>query len=425
MGDEYVDNDLSAYSGKPRPEYLRLLEDLRSGRRDGVIAWHTDRLHRNPTELESYIAVCEAAGADTRTVRSGALDLATPQGRMVARLHGAIARGESEKQSDRLRRKFQQMAEEGEPKTNGPRPFGYERDGLTIREDEAAVVRELADRFLAGESLTGLTRWLNETGVPTPTGAPRWWGSTVRQCLGSARISGQRAYHGQIVAAAKWPAIITPETHARIRRVLDDPARKRLRTPSRYLLTGLIVCGRCDRPMISHPKGGRRGYDCRRDSGLGGCGGTSVIAEPVEELVRDQVLTALDGPELETALLAQTEPADDEHRLAAVIEADRLRMAEISELFADGVMDRDQFSHATRRVSERLQANLDQLTAGTDHRDLARHIGRGKDLRAGWEAMALDQQRAVIRAVVASVRIGPVQHGGRFQPGRVSVHWRV
>ncbi|HZE00239.1 MAG TPA: recombinase family protein, partial [Pseudonocardiaceae bacterium] len=33
----YVDNDLSAYSGKVRPEYRRLLEDLRAGTVDAVV----------------------------------------------------------------------------------------------------------------------------------------------------------------------------------------------------------------------------------------------------------------------------------------------------------------------------------------------------------------------------------------------------
>jgi len=40
----YSDNDTSAYSGKPRPEYRRLLEDLNAGRIDVVLAWHTDRV---------------------------------------------------------------------------------------------------------------------------------------------------------------------------------------------------------------------------------------------------------------------------------------------------------------------------------------------------------------------------------------------
>jgi DNA invertase Pin-like site-specific DNA recombinase len=61
-----------------------------------VLAWHTDRLHRSPKELETYIDLCEPRGVVTRTVRAGELDLATASGRMVARQLGAVARYESE-----------------------------------------------------------------------------------------------------------------------------------------------------------------------------------------------------------------------------------------------------------------------------------------------------------------------------------------
>src|SRR3954468_24691066 len=62
VADTYVDNDLSAYSGKPRPEYRRMLEDIKSGRIDAVIVWHLDRLHRHPRELEEFFETCDAAG---------------------------------------------------------------------------------------------------------------------------------------------------------------------------------------------------------------------------------------------------------------------------------------------------------------------------------------------------------------------------
>src|SRR4051794_15877475 len=56
----YGDNDVSASSGKPRPEYVRLLAALRAGRHSALLAWHTDRLHRRPIELEEFINVVEA-----------------------------------------------------------------------------------------------------------------------------------------------------------------------------------------------------------------------------------------------------------------------------------------------------------------------------------------------------------------------------
>src|ERR1700677_3559842 len=69
IGDEYVDNDVSAYSGKPRRNYARMLADLKSGARDAVIVYNLDRLHRRPVELEEFVALCESVGVrDVATV---------------------------------------------------------------------------------------------------------------------------------------------------------------------------------------------------------------------------------------------------------------------------------------------------------------------------------------------------------------------
>src|ERR1700733_413671 len=59
-GDVYVDNDMSAYSGKPRPEYARMLQDAADGEFEAIVAWHTDRLHRSTRELEDFIDTVEA-----------------------------------------------------------------------------------------------------------------------------------------------------------------------------------------------------------------------------------------------------------------------------------------------------------------------------------------------------------------------------
>src|SRR3954454_21458539 len=49
----HTDNDLSAYSGKPRPGYRQLLDEMTAGQLGIVVAWHTDRLHRSPSSWRS------------------------------------------------------------------------------------------------------------------------------------------------------------------------------------------------------------------------------------------------------------------------------------------------------------------------------------------------------------------------------------
>lgn len=141
----FTDNDLSAYSGKPRPAYRTLLEDVRSGGVDGVLVWHPDRLHRPPRELEEFIDAVDVAGIPILTVQAGQYDLSTATGRMTARIAGAVARHESEHKSERIRRKHEELAQRGMVSGGGDRPFGYEDDRKTTCPSEAALLATQPD----------------------------------------------------------------------------------------------------------------------------------------------------------------------------------------------------------------------------------------------------------------------------------------
>ena len=47
----YADNDVSAFSRKPRPEFERLVADIGAKEIDAVVCWATDRLYRRTTDL--------------------------------------------------------------------------------------------------------------------------------------------------------------------------------------------------------------------------------------------------------------------------------------------------------------------------------------------------------------------------------------
>ena len=73
VAERYVDDDVSAYSGKVRPAYRRMLDDLRGGFLDAVVVWDADRLHRQPKELEEFFDVCKDAGGHEAGIRVGRL----------------------------------------------------------------------------------------------------------------------------------------------------------------------------------------------------------------------------------------------------------------------------------------------------------------------------------------------------------------
>ena len=145
---------------------------------------------------------------------------------------------------------------------------------MTIREDEAALIREAADRVLQGATVRSVVTTWKAAKVPTVTGT-NWTPTTVKRLLISPRIAGLRAHHGQAPVAATWPAIITPEQSERLRAVLTNPARRANGTvaPRSYLLAGLLVCGGCGVRMVSRPPRPPAGTSAPRiGAGAGGAG---------------------------------------------------------------------------------------------------------------------------------------------------------
>ena len=416
----FVDDDRSAYSGKPRPAYVSLCDLVRDGAVDVLVAWHPDRLTRQPRELEDLIDLLDSTSTTVRTVQTGQYDLGTPAGRMSARIVGAVARHESEHKSARLRRKHLELADAGAVSGGGDRPFGYEIDRVTVRDDEADIVRQMADRALAGESLRSICRWLDESDVPTTAGN-KWNPHAVRRLLTSARIAGMRSHRGEIVAEAVWPAIVPIETHYRLVAMLNDPARrKNSGGRDRKLLTGLIVCGRCGHAMVSRPRGDKTPTYVCPPGQEGGCG-TRILGEPVDDLVTAAVLHRLDSPALTDAM----QPSTDDERILADLRGLSERRDELAAMWAAGELGQREWKAAGEALDRRETALETELRAAATASSVLDVVSDG-GIAERWPTLPHDRRRAVLAAVVEAVTIGPAVRGrNRFDDNRVNMTWRA
>lgn len=420
--DRYIDNDISAYTGGRRPEYERMLQDIADGRIDAVIVWHQDRLVRQPRELEHFFDVCDKAGVTHLASVTGDIDLSTHDGRLKARILGAVARNQSDAASRRIQRKAQEIAQAGKPSGGGCRPFGFEDDRVTIRESEAAILRDLAGRLLAGESLRGLCNDLNARGVPTTTGGV-WQTQPLRRLLHSGRISGQREHKGEIVAEATWPAIITPSQTRRIRALLDDPTRRATRPNRSYLLTGLLRCGVCGAPLSARPRDdGARRYVCAKGPGLAGRGCVYTLAEPIEELVIEAVMLRYDSPELADKLQGRATESND--ALADAIDELTSRLDELANAYARQEIAMREWMVARGPLQRELDDARRRQSRHNGNGVLGEFIGRPGMLRKRWGAQSFDRQNAILKAALSDVLVRPGRRGyNRFDPDRFEFTW--
>lgn len=419
----HTDNDLSAYTGKPRPGYRALMHDIEAGQVDVVLAWHTDRLHRSPAELEDYAKVCGQHGVTTLTVKAGPLDLSNASGLLVARMLGNVARYEVDHMVERQQRAKLRSAEAGVWK-GGRRPFGYEADGVTPRPAEAAALREVADAVLAGESLGSVTRRWNEAGLTTTTGRP-WDMTGVRRTLLRPRNAGLMEHRGKVVGDAQWPAVIDRETWQALRHLLDSPARRTTPGPERrWLGSGLYRCVMCGETVVATQNRGRRCYRCR-------AGHVTRTQAEVDQYVSGLIVARLRRGDARGLLMARTDP-DEGERLSGQVVQMRTRLDELAALFAAGDIDGPQLKAASATLREKLDEAEGALAARV-RGDAVASLVAAPDPGQAWLDAPLGRQRAVLDALmkVTLHKSGKGRPAGwkpgesYFRPQTVAIEWRA
>jgi site-specific DNA recombinase len=410
-----------------------MLADIRAGHVDAVIVWDLDRLYRRPVELEEFIDLADQRKLSLANV-GGDVDLSTPQGRMIARIKGAVARHEVEQMGRRVKRAQLQTAQAG-GFHGGRRPYGYEgavkdehgvitnrdRVGVALVEPEAAIIREVCRRLLTGDSLTGIAADLNEREIPSTDGK-KWNPKVIREMVRSPRIAGLRLHQGAVIGTAGWPAIIDRDVWQSLRTLLSDPRRMPhgQTNARRYLLSGFARCGACDdRLKVSWRK--QAPSDCCKNPS---CRKVRYNAAHLERFILKLVLARL----AERGISAAAPPVDEDatsldERIAGL----ETRLEQIAEEFAD---DPDVTPEQVRAMTRRVRSQLDDLrvqqaaslrtsmlqdTYGLDGSDR-------RDPAEVWQDLTLAQQRVVVGMTVGPFKVNPTDYRGRgFDPDRVDV----
>ena len=404
----YADEGITGTSMKHREDFKRMLRACREGRIDLILCKSVSRFGRNSVDVLRTIralrergigVVFEKEGVDTRTMNS----------ELILAFHSAFSQSESESIRENVSRGLRMAYEQGTIAI-GPNLYGFRKGqngGVEIDEEQAAVVRQIVQWFLDGDSLHTIVDKLAQRHIPSPKGKDTWSTPTVRSILSNEKYKGdvllQKTYKPSLFsdravkndgALKKYyiedvlPRILEPDTFDRIQEELAKRGAKRsisekAKTPfgrysGKYALSTLVVCGQCGalyRRVTWYRKGEKKiVWRCgTRLDGKANCPDSPTIEEitlqaAVMEVISQQYIHKEEALEVTMQSIRSVltpETADSEYVIRTKInELQKERKTLIAKALAENDDGKYDFQFARiKQELEQLQAQLEGVQA--------------------------------------------------------------
>lgn len=298
LGEILRDDNVSAWKLKgKRPAWKRLLARQGAGDAKGAVAWHLDRLLRQPIDLEMLINL-----SDTGRILGtcfGDYDLSNHDHRLTLRIITGAAVKECDNLSKRQKRKHEARRMSGISFPGGRRPFGYPgagTDPALVEAEREAVARAIQDHVDGTELMAIARRW-NARGLRTTGKAEIWGAVSVRAVLERPRNAGlMRNPDGTLRPARDIEPIVSPELYGRLCAVLEARGRGRQPSAAYFLSGGCLKCAECGRGLTGGKSDGKRYYRCPPGKPGTCAAAVTINADNVEEFAREQTLNVLSDP---------------------------------------------------------------------------------------------------------------------------------
>ncbi|SFR56782.1 recombinase family protein [Anaeromicropila populeti] len=180
----YLDSDNyevyfdKGWSGKhiSRPKMNQLVQDIKNDKISKVIAYRLDRISRNIVDFGNLLTLFSEYNVDFASATEN-FDTSTPIGRAMVYIVMVFAQLERETIAARIKDNYKFRSSTGKYFMGGNVPFGYESqkaivDGkkasiIVPDENNAKILEDIFDAFIAGESLYNIAHKLNINGIRT------------------------------------------------------------------------------------------------------------------------------------------------------------------------------------------------------------------------------------------------------------------
>lgn len=246
---EYVDRALSGRGADKRAQFQRMIRDAERGLFDVLLVYKMDRFARNRYDAALYKSRLKRAGVKLISIMEAIPDGA--EGIILESVLDGFAEYYSANLAENVRRGAKETALAA--KFNGGQtPYGFRIEDGRYELDvaRAAVVKEVFERYAAGETYKSIYSSLNERGLRTLKGKDFSRGS-IASMLENEKYLGRFVYRVSNDDAIQiddgCPAIISRELWDAVqeRRNAAKSAPRRGKGTEPFVLSGKLICGLC------------------------------------------------------------------------------------------------------------------------------------------------------------------------------------
>jgi site-specific DNA recombinase len=422
----YIDD---GYSGTTtdRPELNRLIRHVRAGRIKTVVVYKLDRLSRRQKDALYLLEdVFEANGVAFKSATEP-FDTSTPLGKAMLGILAVFAQLERDTIMERTRAGKRQRTRKG-LWYGGVVPYGYqyspETQELTVVPEQAALVREIFQRVLKGESYLSIGKWAAKRAKDRAFYAHK----TLIYILSNPIYTG-KLNQGGVLVDGLHEAIIDYDTW---KAVQEEMARRHngRRPYGKYLLSNLLECGVCHDTMkhtiyedrrYSKPKV-RGYYICSsKHKRANACPSRYYPDTELEARVVEYLKQLYLEPEMLQQAWAERKESDQSH--AETIEKLQAQLDDIEEqldrwydAYGTGKLDINRVQQRINALEEERKAillRLDELEVEQPENREVLVLNALEMMNRYWDNATDDERAQILRTAVKKITVYP---DGRLDP---------
>lgn len=267
----YTDEGISGKSIKARKGFQEMIQDCYAGKIDRIYTKSVSRFARNAMECQALARDLKNRGV-TIFFESQGVDTKDESAFVVLSILASLAEEDIRTMSNNIKWGFRKRYADGNIALT-QRMFGYDikKGKFTIIQDEAIIVQNIFERFLQGNTLGDIVKYLNVNGIKSPGGKKKWSTLAVKNVLNNEKYKGdvilQKTFKNDVLDSKRQinngqlNKYVIENNHLPIvqRKIYDavqEEIKKRQlesittgdigsRYSSKYPFSGMIECGEC------------------------------------------------------------------------------------------------------------------------------------------------------------------------------------